>query len=124
MPFTHHLVRRGLAALLPAAAVAFATTAVLPAGAATVPRASLPDLVITMIVVRELPGTPPYIAIDEATRAPGFVVKVVTKNIGDATAGGSVTDLKLQEQGETLWASGHRRQADAGHVPDVHFRRG
>jgi CARDB len=94
--------RRALAALLPAAALVFAPSALLPASAAAqaTPR---PDLIITMIVVKKLPGPPPYIVVDEATRAPGFEVKVVTKNVGDETAGQSVTDLKLEEDGETLW---------------------
>lgn len=112
--------RRALAALAPVAALVAASPSFLPAGgaAAATHTASRPDLVITSIAVKELPGTPPYIVVDEETRAPGFVVTVVTKNVGKAAAGQSVTELKLQENGKTLWG----KQATVGKLTPGMFR--
>lgn len=97
-------VRRAIAALVPVTALAAASPGFLPlSGAAAATQASRkPDLVITIITVNGLPGNPPYIVVDEQTRAPGFVVKAVTKNVGNATAGKSVTCLKLIKDGKTL----------------------
>lgn len=107
MPSTLHPLpraRRALAALVPVAAVAAASTAFLPLSeAAATQAAAKPDLVVTIITVQELPGKPPYIVVDEQTRAQRFTVKVVTKNVGNATAGKSVTQLKLEEDGKSVW---------------------
>jgi hypothetical protein len=127
MPRTLHPVhraaaryRRALAALLPAAALAAAFPAFASAGSAAAATQAVlrPDLIVTMIVVLELPGNPPYIVVDESTHAPGFMVKVVTKNVGTATAPASVTELKLQQAGETRW----EKQETVGKLTPGMFR--
>jgi hypothetical protein len=80
-------IRRSLKALPVLAVVAIAV----PVGSASAkgkpkPRPNGADLVIKSIQVRELPGVPPYIAVDEADRAPSFVINVVTKNVGKRKA--------------------------------------
>jgi len=61
------------------------------------------DLAITHIAISELPGSPPYITLDESARAPGFVVKVSVRNNGSAASGQSVVALKLEEKGKQKW---------------------
>ena len=98
----HHSARRLLVAALAAASSIFLVVS--GASAAThAQRKPKPDLVVTVISVNGLPGSPPYIVVDEQTRALDFGVKVVTKNIGTATAGKSVTRLRLIKDGKTVW---------------------
>jgi hypothetical protein len=70
-----------------------------PAGAAA--RRAAPDLVVTKIVIRQLPGAPPYVVEDEGGHTPGFVVKVTTKNTGRAAAKRSRTKLEFSTLGGT-----------------------
>jgi hypothetical protein len=86
-------VLRRAAALLPIAALLLA-----PAGA-TAARRAAPDLVVTKIVIRQLPGDPPYVVEDEAGHTPGFAVRVTTKNIGRAVAKRSRTRLEFSTLG-------------------------
>lgn len=67
--------RRVLPLLLPVASLML-----LPASAAAARVRCLPDLVIASIVVKQLPGTPPYIVVDSDGTGSGFVVDVVTRN--------------------------------------------
>jgi len=64
--------------------------------------ASGPDLTIVGIAIKELPGAPPYVLLDQSARAPGFVVAVSVKNIGGERSGRSVVDLKLEQKGKTI----------------------
>ena len=75
---------------------------VLPAGSATAKVLRLPDLVITKITITELPGTPPYIVVDNRDNAPGFVVRVVTMNVGNAVAKKSRTELSFETGGKPV----------------------
>ncbi len=83
-----------IAALLPTA-----SHALLPSSAAAAKKFTAPDLVIKKIVIKRLPGDPPYIAVDHSGAAPGFVVQAVTRNIGGAPAKRFRTQLEFQTLG-------------------------
>jgi hypothetical protein len=90
-------VYRSLAvAVLPALALAL-----LPSTAA----AAHARVVVTKIVVKQLPGPPPYIVLDESSTAmTGFVVEVTVQNTGTVKSHRTVTDLLLEQRGRTKWA--------------------
>ena len=91
--------RTALVALLATAALLGGLTAT----AAGANNASEPELVITRIQVEQLPGTPPYITLDESAHPPGFVVKVSVRNRGTARSGKSVVLLNLEQKGNAIW---------------------
>lgn len=71
--------------------------ALVPSGqsSTTFAAARGPDLVITQIILKELPGDPPYIVVNHNDIAPNFIVKVTTKNIGNENAGRSIARLEI-----------------------------
>lgn len=91
---------RGCAAAL----LLLVAAALMLPSAAGANRVGEPDLVISKIVVSELPGTPPYIVVDQRDAAPGFIVRVVTTNVGSAsTRKQSLTELSfLHHQKQVL----------------------
>jgi len=91
---------RTLAAGVSAAVVALGWSAAPAAAKST----GGPDLSITRIAIKELPGTPPYITLDESSRAPGFVVKVSVQNNGRKESGKSVVALELKEKNTVKWS--------------------
>jgi hypothetical protein len=86
-------LHRALAALLPVAVL----MAMPAAGLAK--RRFAPDLVVTKIAIKQLPGDPPYVIEDTAGHTPGFVVRVTIKNVGRATAKRSRTKLEFTTLG-------------------------
>src|SRR5690242_304608 len=60
-----------------------------------------PNLVITHLAIKQLPGDPPYVLEDESGHTPGFVVDVTTENIGRAVAKRSRTQLEFTEMNGT-----------------------
>jgi hypothetical protein len=100
--------RRGLAAVALTTAAALAI-ALAPgsssAGGQTKPKRKpkpVSNLVIAAIAIKQLPGEPPYITLDENSRGPGFEISVTTKNFGKAV-GTTDTDLKLENNGAVIW---------------------
>lgn len=61
-----------------------------------------PDLSITKVQIKELRGTPPFITLNQSSRASGFVVLVTVRNgkRGTDTSGLSVAALTLEEKGK------------------------
>jgi hypothetical protein len=95
--------KRSLAAAIPVAVLAVASSPAAARARKAPAKAPEPVLAIKKIQVKELPGTPPYILVDEATRASGFVVDVSVKNEGKAESGKSVVELKLEQKGRVIW---------------------
>jgi hypothetical protein len=76
-----------------------------PAGTAA-KRKVWPDLVVTNVVIRQLPGEPPYVIEDEQGHTPGFAAFVTIRNIGKATAKPSTTELEFTRlSGRRIWGS-------------------
>jgi hypothetical protein len=71
----------------------------LPSTAAPKKKRKHPDLVITQLQIKQLPGNPPYVLEDESGHTPGFVVDVRVQNIGHARAGRSVVQLDIETTG-------------------------
>ena len=86
-----------VAALLPAIALVL-----VPSPAMAASKRPAANLEITRIVVKHLPGDPPYMAIDGGGHAPGFVVRVITTNTGHAKSAKSRTQLELTARGDRL----------------------
>lgn len=93
-----------LAVLLPVAGLML-VLALAPAAAAKgrkKTKVSPYDLVIRKIEIKELPGNPPYVALDEKSRAPGFRIAVTTMNFG-RKVGQTATDLTLESNGKVVF---------------------
>lgn len=71
--------------------------------AAAMASASAPKLQVTKVTLQDLPGKPPYIVLDESSRASGFVVWVSVRNFGGSKSGKSVVALALEEKGKRKW---------------------
>lgn len=85
--------QRLLATLLPVVAL----MAVPATGQAA--RKQVPDLAVTKLAVKQLPGDPPYLVKDSSGHTPGFVVRATTKNIGRVASKPSRTKLELSMLG-------------------------
>jgi len=71
-----------------------------PASAGSVVKKKLwPDLVVTKIEIKQLPGEPPYVIEDESGHTPGFAAYVTIRNIGKAKAKGSSVGLDFSKIG-------------------------
>jgi hypothetical protein len=71
-----------------------------PAAAKGKRQPGTPVLAITKIAIKELPGDPPYILLDESSRAPAFSVAVSVENDGGRPSGKSVVAVTLEEKGK------------------------
>jgi hypothetical protein len=56
----------------------------------------LPDLVVTVPQITQLPGNPPYVLEDESGHTPTFKVNVDTHNVGRAVSGWSFTQVDIE----------------------------
>ena len=99
------IARRGVAALLVMGVAALLlVVALVPSSAAKGKKKPSPfDLTITKIDVTQLPGQPPYIALNENSRAPAFKITVTVRNYGKAV-GPTQLDLKLELNGSVIWS--------------------
>jgi hypothetical protein len=60
-----------------------------------------PDLAVTKVVLKQLPGDPPYVIEDEKGHTPGFAAFVTIRNVGKATARSSSVALEFTRIGGT-----------------------
>jgi CARDB len=58
-----------------------------------------PDLVVTKIELKQLPGAPPYVVEDETGHTPGFAAYVTIRNVGKGNAKGSSVGLDFSKIG-------------------------
>ena len=82
-----------------------AVAMVLGASSAAAAAKSAPgaNLVIKIKAIKQLPGDPPYITLDESARAPGFVVTFSVQNKGGRASGKAVIALALEQKGRSKW---------------------
>ena len=78
-----------------------------------------PDFKITKISVTGLPGRPGYMVLNQHGIAPGFTVKVTTKNIGDATKKTSETAL-IFTSGDRVYSLQLAKVPARGHAGLAH----
>ena len=97
-----------------AAVLAIALVVVPSAEAKGKKKGSHFDLKVTQIVVKQVPGTPKYLLLDESGNTQAFAITVKTFNYG-AKVGPTHTDLKLELNGKVIW---HGR----AHVPALGYR--
>lgn len=70
-----------------------------PASTGANARRKLADLAVTKVVVKQLPGDPPYVVEDESGHTPGFAVFVTIRNIGKIASKSSSTRLAFERLG-------------------------
>jgi hypothetical protein len=78
-----------------------------------------PDFKITKISVTGLPGRPGYMVLNQQGIAPGFTVKVTTKNTGDATKKTSETAL-IFKSGDRVYSLRLAKVPARGHAGLAH----
>lgn len=98
---TRRTPRHILVACVPAAFLLLGPSS---ASAAAAKTAGGPDLTIQAIGFEKLPGTPPYVVVNESGRAAEFVVTVPVKNVGNAESGKSVVAVTLEEKDGAKWS--------------------
>jgi hypothetical protein len=95
-------MKKSAGAALLALALLLSIALSLPSSAAAKKRKAWPNLVITKIVIKQLPGDPPYVLEDESGHTPAFAVFVTTKNVGRASSKRKTsTELRFEELNET-----------------------
>lgn len=86
-----------------ATALLLLTLACVPASTAGPQKLKpLADLAVTNIVVKQLPGEPPYVIENQQGHTPGFAVYVTIRNVGTAQSKGCIVALDFTKIGRTV----------------------